>query len=358
MNVVLFPYDIQSEPLLRHPTLLYNISIQALVAPTGFGLDGVLICKSSMEYTVLGDVREVEIEGSVSLLVVESFHEMDYAVIKEQIEKSVKMGWNIILARDFTETEYGEIVLLCGQYNVHMSKMGKDDVFNVNEDIREISAIHTPVIAVIGSGRRCGKFELQTEIYSQMLSKGYKVSSITSRKFSIFTGMHPYPDFMYNSHIDETGKILAYNQYIKYIEEKERPEIIIIGIPGGIMPLSAKKPESFGISAYEILNAIKPDFVVASLYRDDYQEEYFEEMNRLLTYRFNIPADCYFISSTSLDKFTINTRMSLKYLQHSEEEIDAQCKKYHHKVFCRKTYANLGNYIIDVLAGYDEINIL
>ncbi len=358
MNAVLFPYDIQSEPLLRYPMLLDNISIQALVSPIGFGLDGVLICKNGMEYTVLRDVREVEIEGSASLLVVESFHEIDYTVIKEQIEKSAQMGWNIILARNFTDTEYSEIALLCRQYNVHMSKMGKENLFKVNEDIKEISAIHTPVIAVIGSGRRCGKFELQTEIYSQMLSKGYKVSAVTSRKFCIFAGMHSYPDFMYNSHIDETRKILAYNQYIKYIEEKEKPEVIIIGIPGGIMPLSAKKPESFGINAYEILNAIKPDFVVASLYRDDYREEYFEEMNRLLAYRFNTPADCYFMSSTSLDKFTINTRMSLKYLQHSEEEMDAQCKKYHHKVFSKKTYADLGNYIIDVLSGYDEINIL
>lgn len=358
INAVLFPYDIQSEPLLQYSTLLENISIQALVAPVGFGLSGVPICKNDMEYTVVDDVGEVEGGDVLSLLVVESFHELDFAVIKEQIEKSAQMGWNILLARNFTNTEYNEIVNICRQHNVHISELGKEHIFDVNKDIKEISEIHTPIIAIMGSGCRCGKFELQAEICTQMLRRKYKVSAITSRKSCVFTGMHPYPDFMYDLYMDETKKIIGYNQYIKHIEEQEKPEIIIIGIPGGIMPLSAKKPESFGIYAYEILNAIKPDFMVFSLYKDDYQEEYFEEMNRLLTYRFNTPADCYFMSNTSLDKFTINTRMSIKYLQHNEEEIDAQCKTYQHKVFSKKTYSELGDFIIDVLAGYDEINIL
>lgn len=358
MNAVLFPYDIQSDPLLQYPALLENISIQALVAPVGFGLNGVLVCKNSKEFTVARDVGEVKSCDDVSLLVVESFHELDFTRIKEQIEKSAQMGWNILLARNFTNTEYNEIVSICRQNNVHISELGKEHLFTVNEDVKEISEIHTPVIAIMGSGRRCGKFELQAEIFTQMLSRKYKVSAVTSRNICVFDGMHPYPDFMYDLYMDETKKIIGYNQYIKYIEEKEKPEIIIIGIPGGIMPLSAKKPESFGIYAYEILNAVKPDFMVTSLYRDDYQEEYFEEMNRLLTYRFNTPADCYFMSSTSLDKFTINTRMPIKYLQHNEEEIDAQCKKYQHKVFNQRTYANLGDFIIDVLASYDELSIL
>ena len=56
----------------------------------------------------------------------------------------------------------------------------------------------------------------------------------------------------------------------------------IIWIPGELLPLTKQKPGNFGIIAYEILNAVDPDFTILSLYKDEYKEEYFEEMAGVL----------------------------------------------------------------------------
>ena len=73
------------------------------------------------------------------------------------------------------------------------------------------------------------------------------------------------------------------------MKKNEKPEVIVVGIPGELLPLTKQKAEgNFGIIAYEILNAVDPDFTILSLYKDEYKEEYFEEMNNLLHYRYNV----------------------------------------------------------------------
>ena len=99
----------------------------------------------------------------------------------------------------------------------------------------------------------------------------------------------------------------AYGFAKKYIEENEKPEVIVVGIPGELLPLTKQKPGNFGIIAYEILNAVDPDFTILSLYKDEYKEEYFEEMNNLLHYRYNVDADCFYLCNCSIDRFSINS---------------------------------------------------
>lgn len=80
---------------------------------------------------------------------------------------------------------------------------------------------------------------------------------------------------------------------MKYTEENEKSEVIVIGIHGELLPLTKQKLENFEMTVYEILNAVDPDFTILSLYKDEYKEEYFEEMNNLLHYRYNVDADCF-----------------------------------------------------------------
>ena len=89
-------------------------------------------------------------------------------------------------------------------------KRGRESAFSFNKDIRGLQDIHTPIITIMGSGRKCNKLDLQLEIRKQLLYKGYKVSSISSRKFCIFEGMHSYPNFMDSLGGNERTKILSY----------------------------------------------------------------------------------------------------------------------------------------------------
>lgn len=120
--------------------------------------------------------------------------------------------------------------------------------------------------------------------------KNYEVSLISSRQFGNAENIHAFPEFMNGNSLNESEKIICYNQYLKNIEENEKPEVIVVGIP-----------------AYKILNAVDPDFTILSLYK----EEYFEEMNNLLHCRYNVDADCFYLCNHSIDRFSINSVLSI-----------------------------------------------
>ena len=93
------------------------------------------------------------------------------------------------------------------------------------------------------------------------------------------------------------------------------------------------------------------------LYKDEYKEEYFEEMNNLLHYRYNVDADCFYLCNCSIDRFSINSVLPIKYLEHKNEEIEAQCIQYVHRVYCKNTYLDMTDFLIETLTGYNEIQI-
>ena len=73
----------------------------------------------------------------------------------------------------------------------------------------------------------------------------YKVCVVSSRTNAELFGIHSFPEFMLQHNLDESSKIINFNHYIKELEVSEKPEIIIIGVPGGIMPVSEKHSDNY-----------------------------------------------------------------------------------------------------------------
>jgi len=291
-----------------------------------------------------------------ALLVVESYHFVKFELILEQINLAAKNGKNIVLARKIDKNEYSEVLDICEKSNVKLIEMPIES-FKWEKNISGLQNINVPVIAIIENGVRCNAFEIEMQIISVLLKENYKVSLISSRQFGNTENIHAFPGFMNGNGLNESEKIICYNQYLKYIEENEKPEVIVVGIPGELLPLTKQKPGNFGIIAYEILNAVDPDFTILSLYKDEYKEEYFEEMNNLLHYRYNVDADCFYLCNCSIDRFSINSVLPIKYLEHKNEEIEAQCIQYVHRVYCKNTYLDMTDFLIETLTGYNEIQI-
>lgn len=75
------------------------------------------------------------------------------------------------------------------------------------------------------------------------------------------------------------------------------------------------------------------------------------------TYRYNVDADCFYLCNCSIDRFSINSVLPIKYLEHKNEEIEAQCIQYVHRVYCKNTYLDMTDFLIETLTGYNEIQI-
>ena len=81
---------------------------------------------------------------------------------------------------------------------------------------------------------------------------------------------------------------------------KANYDLIIIGVPGGVLPISEEHPSDFGEFAYLITNAVKPDIAIRSLYYNNYPDKFFENDKQMSKYKLNSEVEYYNISNKQL----------------------------------------------------------
>lgn len=197
------------------------------------------------------------------------------------------------------------------------------------DDISEEQKLETPVIFVAGVTPYTEKFHVQLALRKRLLDNGYKVSQIGSKEYSGLFGLHSYPLFM-SEPMDNTKRILLFRKYVKYIEQKEQPDIIVIGIPGGIMGINRKHHFDFGMTAYMVSQAVEPDYVIMNmLYGQNYTKGQLEEINQCCKYKLNFEVDSFHLSNSFFDPASLKSEQLIfikvgnkKYLNRIERLYD------------------------------------
>ena len=91
------------------------------------------------------------------------------------------------------------------------------------------------------------------------------------------------------------------------------------------MPLNRKHHFDFGLTAFMVANAIRPDYVIMSLfYRPDYTKSQLEELSKACNGRLNFEIDSYHISNVFIEPSSLND-IEIKY-------IGVEHKDYEHNV--------------------------
>jgi peptide maturation system protein (TIGR04066 family) len=162
--------------------------------------------------------------------------------------------------------------------------------------------LNSPTTLILGQGPNSGKFETQMGLRKELLQRGFKISQIGTRPYCELFGFHSFPAFMLNKELDETEKIISFNHFIKNIEEEEKPDLIIVGIPGGIMPVVDKIHNNYGILHVEVASALEPDALIYNLYSNHYTKQYYDTSAEFVYHRFNntLPA-CFMLTNLWVD---------------------------------------------------------
>nr|WP_162990789.1 hypothetical protein [Maliibacterium massiliense] len=122
-----------------------------------------------------------------------------------------------------------------------------------------IHRIPVPVLAVMGIDECCDKFALQLSIKEYLDAANFKALFICSNPLGALFDMYTIPLFMFERELSFEQKIFGFNQYVFDLYEKEKPDVVIIGIPGGIMALIEDEYNHFFEMAYLITNAVQFD---------------------------------------------------------------------------------------------------
>ena len=290
MKYAVYPYTLDNLYLSKVSENLLKSDISYIVP--GGKVSEVYNSSISMIYSMANIMSMQEVDFDKVIIVdsnMVSYEEYDNA-IKVFLEKNIR----IILATGI----YDEIL-----YSKHSQK--RIEICKGNEIVidsivhKNKQEIEVPIISVMGVGYNVSKFDVQLYLREMFLKKGYKVAQIGTKKISNIMGFYSIPDFMYNNRFSGEETILRFNEFVKKVEDKEKPDIIIIGVPEPILPLNKKHLFSFGIRAYEIYQAVDVDYCILNLLSGEYSDQFETEMKNVCKYRYNV---CLLYTSDAADE--------------------------------------------------------
>ena len=296
--------------------------------------------------------REDSLQNVDEVIIIDTEVKFDKMVLSEILDMLVQKEIKIT----FLSTEYRFLKEKLNDIRQHnkaqisfLEEYIKNKTINPYESIgtSRLLDIETPVVCVMGIGNNVQKMKLQAYLQSKLLEEGYKSILIGSDNVSLLMGQYAIPPYIMNEEFSSVEKIKNFNKFIKDIEKIEKPDAIILGIPGGIMPFDKKHDFSFGIWAYEILSAVNPDVCLLSLFSGDYNDEFYKTMGELCRYRFNVDLDGFYISqfvpvSNTLLQEEISYVFNDEIYSYSQE----------HNVYYKKDLDELYNMVISNLELY------
>lgn len=261
-KAIIYPFDLEFCPIVRHRNLLEEYEIIDLVAPRGFGITGVDVGFADGG-TEIGMIVKDDFFKSLEKCNVVIFADSQYYEgIEEDIYQKMKITIqqkkNIVSTLEVVDNIKNELESLCLENNTYIKFINnlafemtpplykKTNIYGLNANKyksnsnqhEKISKIETAIIFVMGITERTNKFEIQLALREKFLELGYRVSQIGSKNCCELMGFHSFPKFMSATNLSEVEKIVMFNKFVKKIETEESPELIIIGIPGGTMKVS------------------------------------------------------------------------------------------------------------------------
>lgn len=181
---------------------------------------------------------------------------------------------------------------------------------NVDFDVM-IEYCDVPVVAIAGVWENTNKFQAALAVNQALTKKGYNVLQIGSRGYAELFGAVPFPAFMLDPCVSEFNKPLMFSSYIKALAEKNKPDIIIVCIPGSMQMMNESFPNGSGVLQYTVFQALKPDYVlICSMYEPN-PDIYNGLMKNLCMYRYGVELDAINMSRLCFDANTSTELLEL-----------------------------------------------
>lgn len=353
---MIYPYSKAYEPYIQYQELLVNMEISSLVSPKGSGLVGRRVSYKRKVWEITANYTEALNQCDIVWFVNDEKFRLSEETIKQKVIEAVKAGKRIIFTR--TETVSGNnvanIIPIQQKLPLEKSHMMEDKL-----QADYCYHIDTPVLTVYGTEAGTDKLGVQLSLREEFIHRGYKVASISTRVDSELYDMYAMPSFMIECGSSEAEKIRRYNHYVKQIELIERPDIIIIGVPGGTLPYDRIDHNEYGILAYEISFAVPSDGAVVCMpYNPGFVGDFSDFANDMeLVFRYK--TICCHVAAVIPDMKTMGENQKRHLVSLEREFVNTKIKQYDKEnVFniLDKNGAECAVHLIcDVLSEKDEI---
>lgn len=252
-------------------------------------------------------------------------------VVFDKMMYSIEHKKNIVCLFELEDEMNRTITGKCIENGVHFKNYCDSyaayDMLKEKLKEKKIKEMNVPILLICGLSEYTNKFEVQLRVREEFKKRGYCVSQIGSKKYSRIFEMHNFPKFMFQN-IPEIDKIYLFNSYVKQIEIKEHPDIIIIGVPGGIMPYDMDHPNGFGIVNYLVSNALSVDSTLLCLAYNEYEDSFWEFIADYMQYRYEYSVQSFHLANVFHDIYGDERNEGERLVYMKQKKVDEKIESF------------------------------
>lgn len=257
-SVAIFPFNKETKSLIKYSNML-SFEIKAIYDSKYSGNLGLsMINTNNTEYVIqnIDKCNWTEIDTFIIGHCDKLDKTVNYDYKREILSECKKRNINVFSfdTIDIEEhTDYSSHI-----YVPHISR----DKNNSNK-FGKTYHISSPVLGVVGTSSRQGKFTLQLELRKIFQQNGYKVGQLSSEPEGCLFGMDSVYPYGYNGTVTISGleNIECVNSIMHNIDLKN-PDIILVGSQSGTSTVSFNNLSTYNISTMEYLLGAKPDAII------------------------------------------------------------------------------------------------
>lgn len=189
-------------------------------------------------------------------------------ILKEILDKCILYQKNVFCFDDLKEYKKEcEQIIGLGK-KVYYPKIARENI-PVNR-FGKLHSIGKPILMIMGTSTKQGKFTLQLNLRDRFIKAGYKIGQLGTEPSSLLFGMDEVFAMGYGTDISlhSTEVISIINQQLRNIEIKE-PDIILVGAQSHSLQLNMGNTAFYPIMNYELLLASDPDAIILCINFDD-----------------------------------------------------------------------------------------
>lgn len=193
--------------------------------------------------------------------------EINSKFYEDLIKISIEQKWNIF---SFDKTLLKEIIGRNKSRNnsnhYYCPIIHEDNAYEINS-LHTLGRVNKPVLAVISTSRSIGKFSTQLKIKRILQNEGYKTGWLTTEPQGILFGANYTFPYGYRStvEINADGWPGYLYHLMKGIEEFEKPDILVTGHQGGMIPIAKNFVFNSNIHNLLFLSGIQADAFICMI---------------------------------------------------------------------------------------------
>ncbi|MBQ6476676.1 MAG: hypothetical protein IJJ34_10810 [Clostridia bacterium] len=181
----------------------------------------------------------------------------------------------------------------------HVKKIEKlPESFTFQKDYRKLFEFPVPVFGVLGTEESCGKFRLQLSLKKYFDDHSIKTAFVCSNHLGALSGMYTIPEELFGNTYTFSEKVSYLNQYLSNIYFEMKPDMIVLGVPGGVFSLQDNENDYYSEFAHVFSHVLKFDAVSLNLFRNEERtDEILDAIDSYMAYIFTTSVYMYGVSS-------------------------------------------------------------